>query len=342
MPIRKGPIPKTGGLLTFIGALTGTIVELGPGMVGVFGVPFDASGPDKLGPRVGPQAYRETSAYFQNHTASEGFLVEINTRDKIDTGLMRRSVRDLGDLPVSHVDWSVMSATLRDASHRISSEGAIPVALGGDHFITYPLVQGFRDAVLEKGGRSVGYIQFSSRLDLGASDPLWGEVWRGATVRRVLDTETVRPENLVWVGTNGYVPLDQWEMAERLPSTVITAEQVRQRGIEDVVYEALDRAGDGCDGIYVGVDIDVMDGGYVAMTGTPRFDGLKNVDLFEAMGLLARGPVGAISLCGLNPLIETMGLGKTGQRCGVEMLVRFIDPKVRGMEAESNALRTGS
>ena len=80
MPIRRGPTPKTGGLLTFIGAPTGTIEELTPGMFGVFGVPYDVSAPDQLGPRLAPKAYRETSTYFQMMTAQDGTLVEINSR----------------------------------------------------------------------------------------------------------------------------------------------------------------------------------------------------------------------------------------------------------------------
>ena len=325
MPIRRGPIPKTGGLMTFIGAPTGVIDDLSPGMFGVFGVPYDVSSPDQIGPRVAPKAYRETSTYFQMMTARDSTLVEINSRLTTDTNVMRALVRDLGDLPVSHVDWEIMSSTLRNAAHSITARGAVPVALGGDYFITYPLVQGYMEAT----GGSIGYIQLSSRFNLGYRDPVWGDVWRGATARRLLDSETVRPENMVFIGANGYVPLDQWQMVERLPATVITAEQVRARGIPDVISEAIEHASDGCSGVFVGIDIDVMDGGYVAMTGTPRFDGLRNVDLFEAMPLLARGPVGAVSLCGLNPLIETMSLVKTGQRCGVEMLIRFIDEKIR-------------
>ena len=86
--------------------------------------------------------------------------------------------------------------------------------------------------------------------------------------------------------------------------------------------------GGGCEGVYVSVDIEVLDGGYVAMTGARRFDGLKNVEMFAAMDVLARGPVGAIDLCGLNPLVEVMGLSKTGQRFGVDMLLRFIEPRI--------------
>jgi arginase family enzyme len=125
-------------------------------------------------------------------------------------------------------------------------------------------------------------------------------------------------------------------MAKRLKATVFTTEDIRQRGIKDCVTDALNKAGNGCDKIYVGIDMDVLDGGYVSMTGTPRFDGLKNIDLFEAMGLMASSPVNAISLCGLNPTIEIMSLGKTGQRCGVEMLVRFLDPKLRGLHRKAS------
>ena len=116
MPIRRGPTPKTGGLLTFIGAPTGTIEELTLGMFGVFGVPYDVSAPDQLGPRLAPKAYRETSTYFQMMTAQDATLVEINSRLSTDTNLVRDRVRDLGDLPVSHVDWEILSSTLRGRS----------------------------------------------------------------------------------------------------------------------------------------------------------------------------------------------------------------------------------
>ena len=201
-------------MLTFIGAPTGTIEDLTPGMFGVFGVPYDVSAPDQLGPRLAPKAYRETSTYFQMMTAQDATLVEINSRLPTDTNVVRDRVRDLGDLPVSHVDWEILSSTLRDAAKRISGLGAVPIALGGDHFIASALAQGYREAT----GGNIGYIQLSSRLDLGLRDPAWGDVWRGATVRRLLDSGTVHPKNLVWIGANGYVPSTsgRWQIGSRL------------------------------------------------------------------------------------------------------------------------------
>jgi hypothetical protein len=46
------------------------------------------------------------------------------------------------------------------------------------------------------------------------------------------------------------------------------------------------------------------------------------------MDVFARGPVGALDVCGLKPLVEVMGLGKTGQRFGAHLVLRFAYPKI--------------
>ena len=95
-PVRQGPRPKSGRRLTFRGATRGSIDNLGPGMVGVRGVPFDVSATDKLGPRTGPQAYRETSTYFWNHTDPDSSLITI-TASPVDPDLPFGSFRDNDD-----------------------------------------------------------------------------------------------------------------------------------------------------------------------------------------------------------------------------------------------------
>ena len=294
-------------------------------MVAVFGVPYESSSPTKLGPQDAPRAYRETSNYYQHHTNPAAANIEVNTREKFQNELFYRKLRDIGDLQVAHHDWALTEDWISDAVHEITSRGAVPVGLGGDHFVTYGLIQGYRKAV---AGGNIGYIQFSSRLDLGGADPVWGEVWRGATVRRIIDSGIVRPENVVWVGTNGYVRLEEWERAKAVSDNIFTVEDVQREGIETITAKALEIAGEGCDAIYASVDIDVVDGGYVAMTGAPQLDGLRNVDVWNAMDVLAAGKVGAMDLCGLNPLVETMSLGKTGQRFGTHLVLRYAHPMV--------------
>jgi arginase family enzyme len=298
-------------------------------MVAIVGVPYETSTPAKRGPLIAPRAYRESSTYYQSHTNADGGpLIEIDSRQRVEPAVVRAKLRDLGDLPVSHVDWTETAGMLRDACRRIVERRAVPVFLGGDHFISSALVLGYRDAVVAAGGRGVGYIQLSSRLDLGDADPAYGRVWRGATVRRILDAGAIPPQNLVWIGTNGYVRLEEWELARTLGARLFTAHDVRRRGIDAVMTEAVDFAGHGRDGIYLSVDMDVVDGGYVAMTGVPQLDGLRNDEVWKAMDILGRAPVGILDVCGLNPLVEVMSLGKTGQRFGVHLVLRFAYAKM--------------
>ncbi len=331
MPLRKDPLPRTAGILTFVRASVATRDDLEEGMVAVAGVPYDMSTSSRIGARFGPRAYRETSNYYAPHLEGRGSgAVEINSREKVTPRLVREKLRDLGDLTVYAIEWEKNQASLRESMYQIARTKALPVIMGGDHFITYPLVQGFKDAVLEGGGSKVGYIQFSSQLDLGDEDPVWGRVWRGATARRIIDGEMVDTKNMVWVGTNGYIRTEQWELAQELGLNVFTLADVRSQGIAAVARQAAEIAGDGCDSIYLSVDLDVLDGGYVAGTAAPSFDGMRNIDLWEAMDALTQTKVGALDLCGLNPIIEVDGLGKTGQRFGVHLILRFIYPRIMG------------
>ena len=331
MSLRKDVLPRTAGILTFVRASTARVEDLKPGMVAVAGVPYDMSTTGRIGARFGPRAYRETSNYYARHVEGQGSGgLEIDSRERVVPELVREKLRDMGDLSIYPIEWDKTQASLRESMYQIARRGALPVMLGGDHFITYPLVQGFKDAVMERGGRKIGYIQFSSQLDLGDEDPVMGRVWRGATARRIIDGGMVDTGNMVWVGTNGYVRAEQWDLAQEFGVKIFTIADIRRQGIVAVAEEAAEIAGDGCDAIYLAVDLDVLDGGYVAMTAAPSFDGMRNIDLWKAMDVLTRSKVGAMDLCGLNPVIEIEGQGKTGQRFGVHLVLRFIYPRIMG------------
>jgi agmatinase len=315
---------RIAGIMSFMRAPQGDVEDLEEGMIAIAGVTYDLSCTSRIGARFAPRAIRDTSAYYGGYL-SRGEMVEITTgqRMKSPEGV---KVIDLGDLNVYPVDWDQTAAALRDSMHQIAGTGALPVILGGDHFITYPLVEGFKDAVAGSGDKKIGYIQFSSQLDLGEQDPVWGRVWRGATARRILDGGTVDSKNMVWVGTNGYIRTDQWELAQELGLSVFTLADIRREGIVRIAQRAAEIAGDGCDAVYLSVDFDVLDGGYVAMTGAPTFDGITNVELLKAIDVLRRTKVGALDLVGMNPTVEMSGA--TGQRFAVWLVVRFMSEKV--------------
>ncbi len=307
MPLRNDPLPRVSGVLTFMRAPVGRLEDLKEGMVAVAGVTYDLSTTARLGARFAPITIRETSGYYTY------------TGDRIV---------DLGNLSIAHLDWPKTASELRRQMYEIVRLGVTPVILGGDHFITYPLVQGFLDAVTERSGGKVGYIQFSSQLDLGDKDPQWGGVWRGATAKRILDSGAVDSSNMVWVGVNGYVPQGQLAMVDELNLNVFNLSDIRRDGIEPVTERALELAGEGCDAVYVSVDVNVVDGVFVPGADAPNFRGLRNIDLLKAGDILARSKAGALDLVGLNPIIESGGQNETGERFGSLLVNRYVTPRI--------------
>jgi arginase family enzyme len=59
--------------------------------------------------------------------------------------------------------------------------------------------------------------------------------------------------------------------------------EVWERGIRAVTADAIARASDGCDAIYLSVDIDVLDPGTAPGTGMPEPGGMHAVDLLRAV-----------------------------------------------------------
>ena len=330
MPLRQDPLPRTSGILTFLKADTAFPEELSEEVFAFAGAPFDLSTDGRIGSRFAPRAYRKTSTYYQRHLEGTGAFVEIDEGGDIRPEIARGKIKDMGDIAVFPQEWDKTQASLRESMYQIARTGATPIICGGDHFITYPLIQGFKDAVMERGGASVGYIRVSGRLDLGDEDPVWGRVWRGASDRRIIDGRIVNPDNMVWIGTNGYTRAEDWQLAQEMGLKVFNLDDVRRGGIAGVAEQAAEIAGQGCDSIYLSVDLDVLDGGYVASTPSPSLDGIRNIDVFAAMDVFARHKVGAMDLCGLNPLVEVAGQSETGHRFGVAAILRFVYPRIMG------------
>jgi arginase family enzyme len=320
---RQEPKPTPEGILTFLGASLGDVEDLKEGMIAVVGVSFDLSTTGRVGARWTPVKVRETSGYYGRYL--EG-TVEITTGEVLETA-DKSKLLDLSDMNVYPLEWPKTEAALRRQMTDIASRGPIILVLGGDHFITYPLVQGYRDAIVARGGKKVGYIQFSGGLDLGYSDPLWGKVWRGATARRILETGTVDPGNMVWIGVKGYQPQKELAFAQEMGLRVFSLEDIRRDGIRRVMEEALKIAGDGCDSIYASVDYDVVDGGNAPGAAGTNFRGMSNVELLLAVDMLAQGNVGAMDIVGANPLLEL--LSETAERFGAWLAFRFIWPHIR-------------
>jgi len=145
----------------------------------------------------------------------------------------------------------------------IVKAGAVPLVIGGDHTIPYPVVRSISDH--SKG--KIGIIWFDSHYDLGyggeqprpynhMSDPNAGNA-----IYNIVETSNVELENICIIGINGpgYNTSSMCNLAKKLGVTVFTAEDVRQRGMPEIMDRALEISTRGTAQTYVSLDLDVMD-----------------------------------------------------------------------------------
>ena len=320
---KRDLLPPYAGIKTFCKSARGTIEDLEPGMVAVVGVTHDGTSRSRQGVRQGPASIREASAdlIFAVQSSSSQEIVDVQTGRSIKLSSEPKLI-DLGDLPVYPRDLDRTLSSCREFASVVVDKGAFGVILGGDHYITYALIQGFREGL----GKNIGLIQLSSQLDLGDADAVWGSHWHGATVRRILDDGIVEGKNTVFVGTQGYVPYTEWELARQRGASVITADLVREQGLEETAARALDVAGDGCEAVYISLDVDVVDSGHASGTGDITIDGLTPAEVLSLMVAFSKSEkVGALDVVEVAPNLDPRG---RTQRLSAQAIVELIAPRV--------------
>jgi agmatinase len=264
-----GEKPDYAGLLTFGGTVyTQDPAELAGCDVAIVGAPMDDLVSDRPGARLAPRAIRSASCPPGPHMEA-----------KIDAFAALRIV-DFGDAPVIPADARTSHAAIEATVGQALAAGALPFTLGGDHSITEPCV---RACAAVHG--PVGCIHFDTHTDTGAE--VFGvAVSHGTFMKRLIDDEQIDPARYAQIGLRGYWPGETefaWQ-AER-GVTSLFMHDVRDLGIREVVKRALAAVGTGS--VYLTVDVDVLDPGFIPGTGTPEPGGMTPTDLLLAVRTVA-------------------------------------------------------
>ena len=325
MPYQRDLLPSFAGINSFARAPRAGFDDIQPGTVAVVGIPYDGASTSRQGVRQGPRAIREASADFiyDLQASQSGALIDVITGRVLNTPDPGALV-DLGDLQSSPLDVQGAMDACTDAFSRISKAGGFPIALGGDRFITSPLVGGVASGL----GSKIGLIRISGQLSLAEPDSTHGPDWTGASLRRILDSGHVSARNTVCVGTQGYISYREWGYARDQGVTVITADALKEQGPESAARRALELAGDGCDAIYVSLDIGVVDSGYASGTADIVVGGVVPRDLLSLMReLSASSKIAALDVVEVAPGLDVRG---RSERLAAQSIVELIAPRVFG------------
>lgn len=127
--------------------------------------------------------------------------------------------------------------------------------------------------------------------------------------------QRVRPQDIVFIALRDTEEPED-HIIEKYGIKVIKVDDVRHKGIETVVDEALERLA-GCDRIYVSFDVDSMDPSISIGTGTPVEDGLTEVEARELLEAFCKEPkTCCLEITEVNPLLDNKGnaMGETAFR----------------------------
>src|SRR5258708_15932266 len=169
---------RIGGWLAWDGKLEGLQAAL-------LGVPFDAASVVRSGARHGPDAVRQSFMYYTNFSSLDG------------RAMTEFRAADIGDVKVTLTDMAASFAGISAAAEVLVRRGIVPVTIGGDHWITYPLLAGIARAL---PGKRIGIIHFDAHHDLRKAH--LGAESSGVPFRKALELPgtPISARNLVQIG----------------------------------------------------------------------------------------------------------------------------------------------
>ncbi len=268
-PDPRGSIsePSYGGALSFMRRRYTR--DLAGVDVAVMGVPFDLTVSGRSGTRLGPRAVRAASAHIAWSAPWPW------TFDPFET----LSVVDYGDCFFDPGYPAQIPDAITQAAREVLAQDTALLTLGGDHFITWPLLK----AHAEKHG-PLALIQFDAHSDTWSDEP--GRLDHGTMLWHAVREGLVVPERSVQVGIRTHNP-------DPLGIHIIDAREVHRSGPEAVAAQVREIVGDAK--TYLTFDIDALDPSAAPGTGTPVIGGLST---WQAQEML-RGLEG-INLIGMD------------------------------------------
>ena len=238
----------------------------------IVGAPIDSGTSHRSGAKFGPQAIR--GGDYLPHDAERPHLAL-----RVDA-LKDLKVVDAGDLMMPGHDLVASLAVLKEATEKISRAGAFVVVLGGDHSIASADVAGIAN---HRGQGKISMVHFDAHADTGESQ-FGALVGHGTPMRQLINSGAVRGDRFLQIGLRGYWPDDvtfKWMRDQGMRSYEMT--EIHHRGLDAVLDESFKTLIDGCDGVFLSVDIDVVDPGMAPGTGTPEPGGLTSRELLESV-----------------------------------------------------------
>jgi agmatinase len=229
--------------------------------VAVVGIPFDLATTNRPGTRLGPRAIRAASASL---AWCRPYAWDFDPCERLH-------VIDYGDLFFDPGRPQAVPDAIRAQIAHLVAANVIPLSLGGDHFVSYPILQ----ALAEKHG-PLSLIHFDAHSDTWEDHD--GRIDHGTMFFHAAKQGIVDPARSIQIGMRTF-------NADTHGFEVIDARALHTLGVDAVIARIRERVGN--DRCYVSFDIDFLDPAFAPGTGTPVVGGFSTHDALRLIRGLA-------------------------------------------------------
>jgi agmatinase len=256
------------------------------GDISIFGVSYDGTTCFRPGARFGADGVRFFSENLETYSP-------VLNRDLEDVNF-----RDLGNVDVP-ADPEGMVGAVESFVENVE----IPVMIGGEHSVTYPVVKS-----LFSRCRKLTVVQFDAHADL--RDEYSGTGYSHACVmRRVLELGC----DIIQVGIRSGTR-EEFELMKNSPQITYLSAPERLHEVLETVKTP----------VYITIDIDFFDPAYAPGTGTPEPCGFSPVEFFETIYKLPPVEVAGFDVVEISPPYDPSGITQMlGAKIVRELILKF-------------------
>ncbi|HVS89528.1 MAG TPA: arginase [Candidatus Acidoferrum sp.] len=296
----------------------------------IIGVPMDL-GASRRGVDMGPSALRV--AGLQARIKQLGHQVEdignIPVKQPEEMSYGEKRAKYLGEIAEACKD-------LAEAVQKSLEEHMLPLVLGGDHSIAAGSISGVA-AHFRKEEKKVGFIWLDAHGDMNTPESSPSGNVHGMPLASIMGygppelvelmgfKPKVEPQNIVLVGIRD---LDSQEkkLVKKSGVHVLTMRDIDERGMREVMSDALKYAMDDTDGIAVSLDMDFVDPSDAPGVGTPVRGGVTYREAHLAMEMIADSEaMVSLEIVEINPVIDEHN--RTAL-LGVELVLSGLGKKI--------------
>ena len=245
----------------------------------VMGIPYDLATSGRAGTRSGPTDIRQASANLR--WEENRWPWEFSLQDRI-------SVADYGDIQYCWGDSDEMLREVESHSAQITAGGKTLISLGGDHFVTLPLLRGHAATYGE-----LALIHFDAHTDTYDDG---GKYNHGCMFQRAPEEGLINPEYSIQIG----IRTDYDRSIHKFQ--VIDAHQANEQTVETIIESVRQRVRD--KKIYLTFDIDCLDPAFAPGTGTPVVGGLTSSKVLRILQGIADLPIVGFDVVEVSPAFD--------------------------------------